>query len=642
MQFSANNMRRRHTRQRGTSLVEVLIVLVILVVGIFSIARLFPGGFFAVRSAENNTFADRLAQAQLETLKQNDAFLLDAVYMYTNSGGFIPGVGPDDLTGTTASPYQGDATLNDVNKARYIQGETFNVPTANTGPSINGVSIHTLNYGPVQLLPGSNPPSLQVFTSPPPGAPPSIAGVPSVHSAPWTAKAGNSLQAVASDTTGSYDVPGGYELPGDLYTAGQPNYAIDYTGQKIAVPPTAYPQYFTFVLKRQVTATGGATSFVTFYYPLLLPASYDGGWFDPTASTYASPGAPNGEMTTDVPLNSGTPSTWSNGAATLYRTLSAEAPGGSLSATLTALLADPDPYKYVLLDPDPTLTNVSLGMLAFNPRIAGQQVSVSYLAYNWHIIHEDQDVPDTPGTPIRLTLNHIKRVGDVQSDQTIYNGVFRNGDASVPFDVVLLDTDTGDTVGLSVTDTTHVFDLDNTSGSPTVDQVAISYDGGRITLPTDSADAWASTKHKHLRIYYEGDLDWAVAIQKAPSLYVAGDPTTQVGAYQFSTLSPGSLLFPACDAGKVVEVDGITYFDKVVAPNPPVEHQVAVASGTITSDYKGTNYVDLTPYLDSNFDPNSIQIGAVRGVSARAVVIWKERTDWKSRSLDTILTRTQQ
>ena len=88
MRFSANNQRQRHGHQRGTSLVEVLIVLVILVVGIFSIARLFPGGFFAVRSAENNTFADRLAQAQLETLKQNDAFLLDAVYMYSNAGGF--------------------------------------------------------------------------------------------------------------------------------------------------------------------------------------------------------------------------------------------------------------------------------------------------------------------------------------------------------------------------------------------------------------------------------------------------------------------------------------------------------------------------------------------------------------------------
>ena len=211
-------------------------MLVILVVGIFSIARLFPGGFLAVRSAENNTFADRLAQAQLETLKQNDAFLLDAVYMYSNTGGFISSVGPDDLSGTTANPrYAGDAdaNLNDINKARFIQGENFTIPTANTStayPTTNGVSIHTLNYGPVQL-------PLQPYTALPPGTPPAIAGLPPIHSAPWAAKMGNSQQAVASDTTGTYNVPGGYENPSDLYTVAQPNYAIDYTGQTIAVPP---------------------------------------------------------------------------------------------------------------------------------------------------------------------------------------------------------------------------------------------------------------------------------------------------------------------------------------------------------------------------------------------------------------------
>ncbi|MBV9852445.1 MAG: prepilin-type N-terminal cleavage/methylation domain-containing protein, partial [Armatimonadetes bacterium] len=79
MRHPANNQGLRHGRQRGTSLVEVLVVLVILVLGIFSIARLFPGGFIAVRNAENSTFADRLGQGQLEGLKQNNAFLLDAV-----------------------------------------------------------------------------------------------------------------------------------------------------------------------------------------------------------------------------------------------------------------------------------------------------------------------------------------------------------------------------------------------------------------------------------------------------------------------------------------------------------------------------------------------------------------------------------
>ena len=85
-----NNRRLRHRgSRRGTSLVEVLVALVLLVIGIYSIARLFPGGFFSLRSAENDTFADRLAQGQLEQLKQNNNFLLDAVYMYSNQAGFF-------------------------------------------------------------------------------------------------------------------------------------------------------------------------------------------------------------------------------------------------------------------------------------------------------------------------------------------------------------------------------------------------------------------------------------------------------------------------------------------------------------------------------------------------------------------------
>ena len=202
--------------------------------------------------------------------------------------------------------------------------------------------------------------------------------------------------------------------------------------------------------------------------------------------------------------------TWNNGTAVLFRSLAPETPGANLAATLTALLGDPDPYKYVLLNPDTSLTKVSLGVLAFNPRIAGQQVSVSYLAYDWHIIHEDQDVPETPGSPMRLTLNHLKRAGDVQSDQTVYNGLFRSGDASSPYDIVLLDTDTGDMQGLNVGNA-PVFDIDNATTTLTPNQVAVSYDGGRISLPTDNTSPWYAGSHKHIRIYYEGDLGWGVA-----------------------------------------------------------------------------------------------------------------------------------
>ena len=193
--------------------------------------------------------------------------------------------------------------------------------------------------------------------------------------------------------------------------------------------------------------------------------------------------------------------------------------------------------------------------------------------------------------------------------------------------------------GLSEADAVNVFDLDTATGSPTSSQVAISYQNGRITLPTSSSVAWYAGNHKHLRVFYEGDLDWGVAIQKAPSLYSLGtDGSLGVGQYAVSGANPLHLHFPHCDSGKVVEVQDINYTDQSGSPR-----QVSGSSGTITTDTIGsdTDYIDLTGFLPDADPTKPVQIGAVRGVSARAVVIWKERTNWKTRALDTILTRTQ-
>lgn len=672
MLHSANNQGvRSHHGQRGVSLIEVLVVMVILLVGIFSIAQLFPGGFFAVRSAENSTLADRLAQAQLETLKQNNAFLLDAIYMYTDDGVLNPNFSPTDLSGTTTSPYTppapstvgADVRFDDINKARFIAGEKFTVPTVNTGVGTptNGLSIHVLNYGPISLplLP------TQLLTSP--SVPASVKGQPAVHSAPWTAKVGNSQQTVADDPQNNYTVAGVADVPADLIMIGQPNFAVDYTGQRIAIPPAPYVQYFTFIVKRLVTVTnsqGVVTSqgIVTFYYPLVLPAAnpsqpdptqaYNGIWFDPSGATGPNYLDPSRQVVTDVTPPNGNGAVvgnWIPNAGQLTCSLQAESSGGSTAATLMALQADPNPYTYVIYDSDTTLTNVSPGVLAFNPRLVGQQISASYLSYDWHIIHDDAVVPGSdaidpgnPGVPIRLTLNHLQAVGDVNSDQSIYNGMFRIGDTTNSannYDVVLLDTDTGEMAGLYATEAA-VFNYDNpSSGTIATNQVGISYLGGRITLPTDSSNVWYYGNHKHLRIFYKCDQEWGVVLQKAPSLYVAGNPALQVATFAQDPSNSLYLDFPKCDTGQVVEMDDISYVD-----TNGVQRQVSGASGTIAINSLGTDsnpYVDLTPFLP-NVNPSvPIQIGDVRGISALSSVVWKERDLWKTRSADTILTNGQ-
>ena len=351
MSSSTNNQRPSHQFQRGTSLVEVLVVLVILVLGIFSIARLFPGGFIAVRSAENNTFADRLAQAQLETLKQNDAFLLEAVYMYLSDGTFSPNVGPDDLSGTTASPYGGDATLNDINKARYIQGETFNVPSANT---LQFLPAHQRRLRPrAQLRPHRPAVAADHVTdraAVPPGPAPrpqrplgregrQLAAARLVRHHRQLQRPRRLREPRRPVHRGPADVCPGRDRPADRRAA----------RAVLAVPD----------LRGQATRDRHRRR--DELCDLLLPAAaaverhLRGGTAPPrtTAAGSTRPprmrlrGRPTASQRRTCRWGAGTPGSWSPGTATLDRTLVAEAEAASnlLADTLTALKADPRPVQ---------------------------------------------------------------------------------------------------------------------------------------------------------------------------------------------------------------------------------------------------------------------------------------------------------
>ncbi|MGC8864068.1 MAG: hypothetical protein ACP5R5_15025, partial [Armatimonadota bacterium] len=63
------------TDRKGTSLVEILVVMVVLLVGIMTIIQMFPTGFCVVRAGESQTIATRLAQQELERWKSMAANL---------------------------------------------------------------------------------------------------------------------------------------------------------------------------------------------------------------------------------------------------------------------------------------------------------------------------------------------------------------------------------------------------------------------------------------------------------------------------------------------------------------------------------------------------------------------------------------
>lgn len=590
--------------RRGTSLIEILVVLVILVVGILSIIRLFPAGFIALRNAQDSTFADRLAEGAIEALKKDGAALPDAIYMYSDTDGFIPSYAPDNY-GPYPATGTADATYNDINKARYISNETMVVPSSHV---VNGTSyppLYTVNYGPIYL-----PSDYSSVATP----------AVSVHylritSTPWTAISGDSRQYDAQSTRG-------IDNPTDILGQGDPQYLVDYKEGKIAVPPAAYQQIFTLV----ITPVNGPPTTDT----LTIPANYDGGWFNSVDGTMAG-----------TPFKSAAP--WKS--VTLTRPFFYM---GTSNTPLSPNLFTNDPYEYAVFDSNfGTNSNANPGVIAFNPLASGQagaqalHARISYMVYDWHIMHEDRNV--AAGSPsVRLTINHLKKIGDVQFDQSTFKGLIPDATGNNLADIMLLDLNTGLLTPLNAS---NVYDLDDSTGA--TGQFQVSYQNGRITFP-------ASSPAQNVRIFYAGDADWALAIQKAPSVYTLGSLTTIKENSTVSGMMPNQyfvdeaaerVYFPICDEGKTVEFDNIAYTN---TGSPSTTKQIGQATAPISTDLaaNGLPYINLSSgglnpsgIIPDGITPGTLSIGAVRGVSARAVVIWHENNQWRTRTLDTLLTQ---
>ncbi|MEI6432037.1 MAG: hypothetical protein WCP07_07645, partial [bacterium] len=155
---------RRARYERGTSLIEIMVVLVILLVGIFLAVRIFPGGFGILRSNSNRTLATQFAQQQLAELRADGGSLPQGVLFATvnpNTGAlaFATNLDPDNLgpcrvlggnpcTDDTAGAETKNTYFADVNKFRYIKGEGVKVPLPTIGAYGSG-SIYAAKFGPM-------------------------------------------------------------------------------------------------------------------------------------------------------------------------------------------------------------------------------------------------------------------------------------------------------------------------------------------------------------------------------------------------------------------------------------------------------------------------------------------------------------
>jgi len=545
--------RRRASRFIGTSLVEVLIVLVVILIGVFAIIQIFPIGFKSLQNSEARLRADRLARNVTESLSADANGLPESItFSYWNAGSLntVANEDPDNL-----GLYQNDPAnrqyFSDVNKFRYVTNEPVKIAlpsgTGNTGFG-NGVgSVHFLTFGPIYMdtTVGDS------TTAPDYTSTSSVALYDSflkVTSQPLARTAYDSLNGAATSLTLTDYNANADELSAAVTQRGSAAnaYLIDYgngtNGPFIMLSPTkaqttTTPYSFT-VQYRYNNAAGAIGSVVAqyTYYNGSVSVEY----------TYTTGAGVTGTNTFSV--------AWPAAGTQFWVQL--PIPPADLSATTNPNTVLPgsdvvtrrftrlpsttawdtgDPYQYKLVENNFGTTNANLGVLAFNPAGANYTATtstgtqpftalVSYAVLDWHILHDDREVDG--GGRVRTTLPNIRVKGEAFTDLTqtgagrnqTYPGLFP-GDPTSPDLLVYnlsdpsgkprLLTSVGDYSKHTTTDANADYWISRSGRGGT-------YPSGIVYLNTAPGHVVPGSK---VRILYKAEGDWAVALQKAATAY---------------------------------------------------------------------------------------------------------------------------
>jgi len=652
----------RHARH-GFSLLEVLVVMIILLIGILAVLRLFPGGFLTIQRTAEQTLSVQLAGQQLEAQRDLAGQPDYIVAGLPDQNGIIheiSNIAPSDLadeTNLTVTNYVNGFTLpsgypgyffSNIDRIRYIKGETFHVPVSN--PNIVDPtntpygSLMPLAYGPVynQFNSGGSPvtDSLHVY-----GA----ALSRNIQSAVATFNQPDPRPALQNDT----------------------QYAIDYAHNLIAfyprlakvASPTTYRD-FQIVFDYYDTSSNPPvvkTQTGIVRVPDLDPTVFTNGnvpipvWqniFDPTLN----PAPANGVIRQE-----------GEEVSRLFKLITIDHTG---NAALTfqgnnAPNWSDDPYEYAWYTAQSTGVNGNPGVLIFNPHghvsfltnsaitnlqsqsnaqgftnVQALIARVDYLVYDNHIIRDQRTVPANAPYTIKLSLPTVLTNGDLLEDGTQYTGLFYGSPNTTP-DVLILNANDGTEVSeISqgvVPNGLVSFTIDTVNGAITLDPAGVMAKGLQ-GIP--------------LRILYRTQKNWGTQIQKASSAYtqVATSGAVTYKTYFIGDGTNGSvptrIYFSLSEAGKTVRI-GSYYALKAGAINytPYKNETFKIEDNTANFDAVNLPYIDIDDADHHRADnltgftaaPTGRAVNDLLGVSIKSRVIWKSSGRYRSIDQDSIL-----
>ena len=677
-------------KRAGFSLLEILVVMVVLLIGILAVVRLFPGGFLTIQRTQEQTIATQLAGQQLDAMKSLTTLPDNITAGLPDVNGLIhelSNIRPDDLTASTDQDIQDLATANgftlfpnylgyflsDVNRFRYIKGETFPVPISNPnvvdGSNKPLGSLATLQLGPV----------FNYFNAP--------GGAGSQYTDSLHVY-GAALARTLQSAIASVDRPD----PSAIVRSDS-EYAIDYANHLIAFFPRVAKSGAIKSRQFQITfdyydtsanppSLKSQTGKIT--VPDVDPATVAAGllpqpiWQDIFNAQNAAPA--NAKDVSNIRTESEDVSRAFTLITTDYN--------NAVTLAFTGATAGPnwsdDPYEYAWFSAQNSTANANAGVLVFNPKghvsflannvsdvqaqAQGQSYAnsqaitarVDYLTYDNHILRDQRTVPSGAPYTLKLSIPNTLSNGDLLDDGSTFTGIFIDANGGSGSDVIIYDANTGTEVGeISKGAATGPikFTLDATVGS--------------ITLNTADVEA-NSLQGKPLRIYYRTQKNWGLQVQKASSVYTA---TSSPGTLDYKTFYIGNdtiggatkIYFAPSEAGKTVTIS---------------EFYLRTASGIIYAPYKNATFKiqdqpslfetlppvgQMYPWIDikdiykkadnehvpqggaagdaiTGFTaaPTGRAVSYLRGLSFKSRVIWKDRNNFRRIDQDSVLTTDRQ
>lgn len=583
----------RTRRTAGTSLIEVLVVIVIFLIGILAVVQVFPGGFKVLRSTRDFSIGTALARAEIERIKGYSAqlpeMILPVKYTFIAGQVFIEADTdrrPEDLgpvaAGLDANGVLYDAANNPLGGWQYLSGANVERRVIGEGRAVPAPRVIGTEYGGLLVLQFS----------------------PVVFSPVYQSL----FQVYGNDMSRREGAPSGLGRTRDYLYYVEDD---DQPSATVWLPRGATNRSYRLSFDAWVNDAG------TFHRHSVV---------DATIAVPAGAGYLNFALSAYLPLGPGETFEGVEFDSVQVQRRFEVVPNAGV-------FTPGEPYEYKLLDPN-------LGLLLFNPagynfeerRPGGRRIPlkarVSYDVYDWRILREEFRIPDGLPSQQRLAVGNLKVLGNRDVDNRTYTGLgfqVANGAGGLENrDLILLDLDTGGVV------TTDSYRVDRSLGLVSFldsDGNAANGTQGRITLPGAPNAIVTTLSGRHVRALFHAVGEWSVQVLKAAAVY---RPTESVplGVAQFfvgqtpvnPVGQPTRVYFPPMDSGKKVALSEVWYRDGGGALRSLESVDFVIQS--VPADPLGLPYVDIR-----DVDPGAVAFDhatygyAVRGVRGASVMV---------------------